>query len=119
MAENKEDGKMRIAMPIAQGQLCMHFGHCEEFAFFDVEDGQIKGKQMLTPPPHAPGVIPQWVHEQGATMVIAGGMGSRAVSLFEQQGVHVIVGAPGHTPEEVVTAYLNGTLKTGENVCDH
>jgi len=97
----------------------MHFGHSEEFAFFDVEDGQIKGKQMLTPPPHAPGVIPQWVHEQGATMVIAGGMGSRAVSLFEQQGVHVIVGAPGHTPEEVVTAYLNGTLKTGENVCDH
>ncbi len=59
VTKNKEDDKMRIAMPIAQGQLCMHFGHSEEFAFFDVEDGEIKGKQMLTPPPHAPGVIPK------------------------------------------------------------
>ncbi|MEW6619113.1 MAG: iron-sulfur cluster carrier protein MrpORP [bacterium] len=119
ITKNKEDGKMRIAMPIAEGQLCMHFGHSEKFAFFDVEDGRIKQTQMLTPPPHAPGVIPKWVHEQGATVVIAGGMGQRAVSLFEQQGVHVVVGAPGHTPEEIVNAYLNGTLEVGANVCDH
>ena len=117
--KNKEDGKMRIAMPVAEGQLCLHFGHSEEFALFDVEDSQVKGKQMLTPPPHAPGVLPKWLHEQGANVIIAGGMGSRAKNLFEQQSVHVIVGAPGHTPEEVVAAYLNGTLEAGENVCDH
>ncbi|MDI6793772.1 MAG: iron-sulfur cluster carrier protein MrpORP [bacterium] len=117
--KNKEDGKIRIAMPVAGGQLCMHFGHSEEFALFDVEDSQVKGKQMLTPPPHAPGVLPKWLHEQGANIIIAGGMGSRAQNLFEQHGVHVVIGAPGHTPEEVVTAYLNGTLETGRNVCDH
>lgn len=97
----------------------MHFGHSEEFALFDVEDSQVKGKQMLTPPPHAPGVLPLWLHEQGANIIIAGGMGSRAQNLFEQHGVHVVIGAPGHAPEEVVTAYLNGTLETGGNVCDH
>jgi len=30
---NKEEGLvMKIAIPIAGGKLCMHFGHCEQFA---------------------------------------------------------------------------------------
>ena len=112
---------MRIAMPLADGKLCAHFGHCQQFALLDVDEKtrKVTRKQMLTPPPHEPGLLPRWLHEQGADTIIAGGMGQRAQDLFTQQGIQVVVGAPADTPEHLVGDYLAGTLQAGENVCDH
>lgn len=115
----KENVAMKIAIPTAQGKLCMHFGHCEQFALVSVEDQTITGTKMLTPPPHEPGVLPVWLHEQGANLIISGGMGSRAKDLFAQNSIEVIVGASEDIPENVVKSYIAGTLKTGANTCDH
>ena len=88
---------MRIAIPLAAGRLCMHFGHCEQFALVDVDEAAQKGRgtTLLTPPPHEPGLLPRWLHEQGADVVIAGGMGQRAQQLFAQSGIRVLVGSAG------------------------
>jgi len=112
---------MRIAIPVANGRLSMHFGHCEEFVLIDVDEQEkkITNQTMLKPPQHEPGVLPRWLHEQGANIIIAGGMGQRANQLFAQNEITVIVGAESGSPEELVTAYLNSTLQTGVNLCDH
>lgn len=112
---------MKIAIPVANQQLCMHFGHCEQFAMLNVDEDakKVLNKEMVTPPPHEPGVLPKWIGEQGVDIVLAGGMGSRAQQLFAQNGVKVVTGAPVGTPEEIALAYLNSTLVTGENACDH
>jgi ATP-binding protein involved in chromosome partitioning len=112
---------MKIAIPVAEGKLCMHFGHCEAFAFVEVdpEKKAVVNIEMITPPAHAPGVFPPWVASQGATFVIAGGMGGRAIQLFEQAGVKVVTGAPAEKPEKVAQAFINEVLVTGDNVCDH
>jgi len=111
----------RFAVPVAGGRLCAHFGHCETFALLDVDEASktIVGRQDIEAPPHEPGLLPRWLQERGATTIIAGGMGSRARGLFDEQGIRVIVGATPDEPEAVVQAYLSGTLVTGENVCDH
>lgn len=112
---------MRIAIPLAQGQLCAHFGHCEEFAIVDVNSQEkcVSGIHRQVPPPHEPGVLPQWLGKQNVNVVIAGGMGSRAQALFAENGIQVVTGATAGGPEEIATAYLNGVLQTGANVCDH
>ena len=112
---------MKIAIPLANGRLSMHFGHCEQFALVDADpDAMTVGKvEMLTPPPHEPGVLPRWLHEQGANVIIAGGMGMRAQQLFSQNDIRVVVGAAADLPETLVKSFLEGTLKTGQNVCDH
>ena len=117
----KENGRMKIAIPLVDGRLCMHFGHCEAFAMVEVDaaEKKILHTDKLTPPPHEPGVLPRWLHEQGANVIIAGGMGQRAQQIFADEGIEVVVGAPSDTPEELVTALVNGTLHAGENVCDH
>ncbi len=117
----KETPTMRIAIPIAQGQLCQHFGHCDEFAIVDVnsQEKSISGVFTEAAPVHAPGVLPQWLGQHKVNVVIAGGMGSRAQALFAQNGIQVVIGAAAGTPEAVVNAYLNGTLQTGANICDH
>ena len=112
---------MKIALPIQDEKLCMHFGHCQKFSFIEVdkENKSIIKREDLTPPPHEPGVLPAWVKSNGANVVIAGGMGQRAQGLFLQQGIEVLVGCMKENPEEIVNDYLNGNLQTGANACDH
>ena len=110
---------MKFAIPLADGKLTAHFGHCQEFALIDVEGNEITKKETLVPPPHEPGVLPAWLHDLGASVIIAGGMGGRAIDLFKQNSINVIIGAPALEPEELVKSYLNNTLATGANVCDH
>jgi predicted Fe-Mo cluster-binding NifX family protein len=112
---------MIIALPVHDGKLCMHFGHCGSFALIEVDEKSKKvlSKKEMTPPPHEPGVLPKWISGLGVNLIIAGGMGVRAQDLFKEYGIKVLVGAPANAPEELVASYLNGTLKTGENVCDH
>ena len=112
---------MKIAIPLADGKLAMHFGHCERFALVDVDPAEknILGREDIDAPPHQPGLLPPWLAERGVTVIIAGGMGQRALSLFTEHGIQVIVGAPSDTPERLVGDYLAGTLQAGENVCDH
>ena len=111
---------MKIAIPLVDGRVSMHFGHCEQFALVEADEQKnIVGKTLLTPPSHEPGVLPAWLSEQGANVIVASGMGSRAQQLFAQSGITVVVGAPVAEPEEVVSAYLSGTLKAGDNICDH
>ena len=64
---------MKFAIPLANGKLTAHFGHCQEFALIEVADNEIANKQIFVPPPHEPGILPRWLHELGADVIIAGG----------------------------------------------
>jgi predicted Fe-Mo cluster-binding NifX family protein len=112
---------MKIAIPTAQGMLCMHFGHCEKFTILEVDENskEITSQNELDPPPHEPGLLPRWLAEKNVDLVIAGGMGARAQALFQENGINIIVGAPSEAPEKVVKAHLDGTLTHGVNACDH
>ncbi len=112
---------MRIAIPLANGMLSAHFGHCERFALIDVDPDKktILNRGEAEAPPHEPGLLPAWLAEKGANVVIAGGMGGRAQGLFAEQGIEVVVGAPSETPEKLVERFLVGTLEVGGNLCDH
>ena len=112
---------MKIAIPLANGILTMHFGHCERFALVDVDstEKKILNREDIVAPPHEPGLLPPWLAERGVNVIIAGGMGQRAQGLFAERGIQVVVGAPADTPERLVGDYLSGTLQVGENVCDH
>lgn len=117
---NSTEKNLKIAIPTAQGNLCMHFGHCEKFYICEVDNNKaIVNSTLETPPPHEPGVLPKWLGEKGVDVIISGGMGSRAQSLFSDQNIKVVTGACVDTPENTVNNYLNNTLQTGANACDH
>ncbi|MCJ7655295.1 MAG: NifB/NifX family molybdenum-iron cluster-binding protein [Dehalococcoidia bacterium] len=112
---------MRYAVPVTDGRLAAHFGHCQQFAIFDADEANktIQKKEIIASPGHEPGLLPMWLAEHGVSAVIAGGMGSRAQSLFRENHIRVIIGATESDPEEAVLQYLSGTLATGDNICDH
>lgn len=112
---------MKYAIPTTGGKLSLHFGHCEQFALFDVDEQkrEIVKKELVASPEHQPGLLPAWLAEKGASVVITGGMGPRAVDIFQQHGIKVVLGAPEDDPEQVVLSYLEGNLAIGDNICDH
>jgi ATP-binding protein involved in chromosome partitioning len=112
---------MRIAIPITNGQLAQHFGHCDHFAFIDVDttNKEILGSSQEAAPEHEPGLLPRWLRDRGVTLVIAGGMGARARTLFAQAGIEVLTGAESREPEVIARDYLNAALVTGANSCNH
>lgn len=112
---------MIIAVPTNGQTLSEHFGRCQSYTFFDVdsETGEIASQRTEIPPAHQPGVLPAWIADAGGTVVITGGMGPKAIQLFEQRGIEVVLGAPIVSPVEAAKSFLNGDLKTGESSCTH
>jgi len=112
---------VKIAIPVAGESVSAHFGHCEKFALVEVDPATktVKETLWLAPPAHEPGVLPRWLHEKGANVIITGGMGGRAQMLFQQYNIEVVVGVAEGTVDEVVDQYLQGTLHVGPSLCDH
>ena len=112
---------MRYAIPVSDGIVATHFGHCEQFALIDVDEAtkEITGKEIIPSPGHEPGLLPVWLAEQGTSVIIASGMGSRAQSLFQQNHIKVIINVLESDPEKAVLSHLSGTLTTGDDICDH
>ncbi|HBI81730.1 MAG TPA: ATPase [Bacteroidales bacterium] len=109
----------RIAIPVENDVLSSHFGRCQAFAFVDVENDTVTKVTVLAPPAHQPGTFPRFVAANGATDVIAGGMGPQAIDLFNQAGVNVFIGAPVEEPAKLVSDFITGKLQLSANYCDH
>lgn len=107
---------MKIAISTESGNVCAHFGRAPEFTLVTIEDNQVLKKEVLQNPGHSVGSIPQFVNQQGAKYMIAGGMGHRAEDFFNQYGIEVIVGISGKI-DDVIKKILDGTLEGGESLC--
>ena len=112
---------MRIAIPCSnnnglKSEISMHFGRSPYYAFVDVEENKIKNFEIVPVPfaEHGPGDLPNFVKENGGGVVIAYGMGGRAVDFFNQLGIDVITGASGRV-EEVVDDFLKGRIEVDKD----
>ena len=108
---------MRIAVPAVddrglESEVSGHFGRAKYFVFVDVEDNEIKGAEVVEVPfeEHGPGDLPRFVKEHGGEVVLAYGMGQRAISFFNELGIEVVTGAYGRI-RDVVEAFIHQVLE--------
>ena len=109
----------KIAIPVNNGALDAHFGHTKQLAIFELENSQIIDESVIDAPPHEPGLLPKLLSEKGVTDVIAGGMGAKAIQLFQRAGVNGFVGAPQLPVRNLVAGFINKTISFSANYCDH
>jgi predicted Fe-Mo cluster-binding NifX family protein len=95
-----------------------HFGHAGAFVLVTLENGKETERKSVVPPAHAPGVFPSFLSSQGASAIVTGGMGARAVQLFEANNIDVILGASGFISDNV-KAYVEGRLESAGSSCNH
>lgn len=112
----KEESTMKIAISTDGDHVSAHFGRCPTFTIIEIENGQINSEETVANPGHHPGYLPQFFKDMGVACIIAGGMGNKALALFNQFNIKPILGITG-TVKETVSRISNGTLKGGESLC--
>jgi predicted Fe-Mo cluster-binding NifX family protein len=103
-----------------KGEVSAHFGRCPYYTFLEVDGNEVKNWQVIDNPyhdNHVPGKVPEFIHSQKADVMIAGGMGPRAIEFFDGFGIEAVTGAFGRI-EDVLAAYLSGELR-GAGACKH
>jgi len=101
-----------------EAKVSMHFGRCPYYVIVEEKNGEIDPLSRVIPNPYfgshgEPGQIPSFLKEQGIEVIIAGGMGPRAVGFFNQFGIKAVTGAGGKV-KEAVDSFLKGELKSNK-----
>jgi predicted Fe-Mo cluster-binding NifX family protein len=102
---------MRVAIPVTNGRIPNHLGHCASFLVCDVEAGVVVKESELPNPGHGPGgPPPMFLVRLGVDQVIAWGIPPHGHGILREHGVKVQLGATGD-PRAAVRAFLAGTLE--------
>ncbi len=107
----------KIAVAAMGREVAGHFGHCENFNIFDVENNEIVNAVQVANPGHRPGFLPNFLHDLGVNVIISGGMGGGAVEIFNSHNIQIVVGAEGDS-EDAVERFLKGELVSTGSVCN-
>lgn len=109
----------RIAVPTRNGAVDDHFGHCESYSIFTVENGRIAGEPESLPAPQGCGCksgIASVLQEKGVTVMLAGNMGAGALNVLSRHGIKVFRGCSGEV-RPLVEAYLAGGIADSGESC--
>lgn len=111
--------KIIVAIPVLDNLLSEHFGHCDNFIFYEIIANKVANTKSMTPPPHQPGVIPSWLAENGVNVVIACGIGQKAVDILYQHNVDVKKGVVKDFPDAIIQKWIFGELESSGEICTH
>ncbi len=81
-----------------------HFGKCAYYLFANIKEGNVEDFYIISNPykdNHEPGVVPKFIHKEGADIMVSGGMGPKAQGFFNQFGIKVITGLSGKVDENI------------------
>jgi len=108
---------MKIAIATVSNQVSGHFGHCDGFTVYTINDNKVSNKEFLQSPTHQTGVLPKFLSDNNVNAIVAGGMGKRAQDIFNSFNIDVIVGVSGDI-DQVVETYLKSELESTNSICD-
>jgi predicted Fe-Mo cluster-binding NifX family protein len=93
-----------------------HLGRCPYYVLVDLDGREVSQVSAVENPAygqHRPGQVPGFIKSQGADVMLAGGMGRRAIGFFQQYGIQAVTGATG-TVRHALEQYLGGALQGAE-----
>lgn len=114
---------MKISIPSMgksglEDQVGQHFGKVLNYIIYDTESGEVSVLPNTSEHNGGVGLPPELMAKNGVNVMLCGGLGIKAVSMFEQYGIDVFVGAQG-TIQDALNAWKEGKLQNAnpENAC--
>lgn len=111
---------IKIAIPTQDDVVDDHFGHCEHYTVFTVDNKSIISSERLESPQGCgcKSNIASVMQEMGITIMLAGNMGMGAFNKLSTHGINVVRGCHGNI-EDVLKAYLEGSIADSAESCSH
>ena len=110
---------MKIALPSNENKVDDHFGHCEYFTVFTVNDQKEIISEDIVKSPVGCGCksnIAQTLSQMGVDIMLAGNMGEGAVHVLSSHGIKVLRGCSGDV-KMVAKNWLAGHLEDSGIAC--
>lgn len=109
---------MKIAVSYQNEEVFQHFGQSPAFKFYDISNKKIAATSIEETNGTGHRDLIPWLKSRKTDLVICGGVGGMAIELMKEAGITCLGGVMGKA-DEVVKAYLNGTLlASAEPTCD-
>jgi predicted DNA-binding protein (UPF0251 family)/predicted Fe-Mo cluster-binding NifX family protein len=115
----REDLRMRTIVLAANddrglgGEMAQHFGRCPYYVVVRVNGDHLVEETRIETNPyaehHEQGVVPKFVHSLGADVILAPGMGQKAIAWFGRLGVEVATASRVQVGA-TLQAYLEGAI---------
>lgn len=110
---------MRIAVTYENGNVFQHFGHTENFKIYDIDNGEIKGSEIVSTNGSGHSALAGFLSINNVDALICGGIGGGAQNALAEAGIKLYGGVSG-SADEAVLAFLNKTLNFNPDVqCNH
>jgi len=112
---------MKIAVPTQNNSVDGHFGHCEYYTIYTIDENKNVVNKELMPSPEGCGCksnIAGVLRQMNVALMLAGNMGEGAFNMLQMHGIQVIRGCSGKT-DEVVSKYLEDKLMDNGVLCSH
>ena len=107
---------MKIAVPYSDGQVFQHFGKSEQFKIYDTIDDEIISSEIVDTSGSGHSALADFLKEEGAGVLICGGIGVGAVTALQNAGIQILGGAEGEA-DKCVEEFLGGRLHFGASGC--
>ena len=107
---------MKIAVPYSDGQVFQHFGKSEQFKIYDTIDDEIISSEIVDTSGSGHSALADFRKEEGAGVLICGGIGVGAVTALQNAGIQILGGAEGEA-DKCVEEFLGGRLHFGASGC--
>jgi predicted Fe-Mo cluster-binding NifX family protein len=101
----------KVAIPTRAGQVDDHFGHCEYYTIFTIEEGKISKEETFNAPEGCgcKSNIAPILASMGVQTMLAGNMGQGALYVLTTSGIEVYRGCSGNV-SEVINDFLKGEV---------
>ncbi|MBR6654835.1 MAG: NifB/NifX family molybdenum-iron cluster-binding protein [Oscillospiraceae bacterium] len=110
---------MKIATTYANGEIFQHFGHCEQFKIYTVEDNSVVSSEVVSAIGSGHGALAGFLKNLNVDVLICGGIGGGARNALAQANIELYPGATG-SADLCVAALLGGRLVYDpDTVCSH
>ena len=110
---------MKIAVTYDNGQIFQHFGHTEQFKFYEIENGVVVSESVEDTDGNGHGALAGFLQGKGVDILICGGIGGGAQMALAEAGIQLYGGVSGNA-DDAVEAFLKENLIYNPNVkCDH
>lgn len=106
----------KVAIPVTMGLLSENLGQCKHYELFIIDNGLVRSEEIEIPPKQDIAELVEWLENKRVTDIIVHRIDKNMIKLFSPKRINIFVGIPIDKPRSLIEDYLNGNLKSNQQI---